>query len=96
VIHGLQKLLYSGLLILLCISCASDDALYYKNAAVAVWDFDNLSPATSVQNNLGELLSSQVIEVLQEKGEHPIVERERLKSFSLELHHLSMSQPAWN
>lgn len=64
------------LVIMLC-SCASD-APYKGNAAVAVWDFDNLTPSASVRDDLGEVMSSQVIDTLQKRGDHPVVERQRL------------------
>ena len=69
---------FTILILLLSFSCASDNAVLLRNAAVAVWDFDNLSPSASEQHNLGELLSGQVIEVLQKQGDHPVIEREQL------------------
>jgi len=65
------------LLTVILISCASD-APYPGNAAVAVWDFDNLTPAASAGDDFGEVLSSQVIDALQKRGDHPVVERQRL------------------
>lgn len=62
---------------LMCYSCASD-APYQGNAAVAVWDIDNLTPAASAADDLGEVLSSQVIDTLQKRGDHPVVERQHL------------------
>jgi len=71
---------FSGFLfVLLFISCASDRTSSLRNAAVAVWDFDNLTPSAVQYDDLGELLSSQVIAVLQEKGDHALVERDRLR-----------------
>jgi curli biogenesis system outer membrane secretion channel CsgG len=77
--EGHLKLQYKLLLLsvfILC-SCASE-APYPGNAAVAVWDLDNLTPAASGRDDLGELLSSQVIDTLQKRGDHPVVERQRL------------------
>ncbi|MEW6600782.1 MAG: FlgO family outer membrane protein [Nitrospirota bacterium] len=64
-------------LLLLINSCASDGK-YPVNAAVAVWDFDNLTPSANAAEDLGEVLSSQVTAALQKKGDHPVVERQRL------------------
>ena len=66
------------ILMMLCMSCASDNTAHYKDAAVAVWDLDNLTPSASAQSDLGELLSAQVIEAIQSKGDYTVVERERL------------------
>jgi len=63
--------------VLVSYSCASDGP-YPGNAAVAVWDFDNLTPAASDSDDLGEVLSLQVIDALQKRGDHPVVERQRL------------------
>ncbi len=78
-------------LVLACISCASAPA-NQEDAALAVWDIENLTPSISVQHDMGELLSSRVIEVAQKKG-HAIVERERLL-LALEELHLSASSLA--
>lgn len=64
-------------LVLLFCSCASD-APYQGDAAVAVWDFDDLTPGDSTMDGLGEMLSSQAIDTLQKRGGHPVVERQRL------------------
>jgi curli biogenesis system outer membrane secretion channel CsgG len=64
--------------VLLCISCVSNNKGYQKNIVIAVWDFDNLTPSANNQHDLGEFLSSQVIEALKERGDIYIVERERL------------------
>ena len=74
---NILKLICMTIFILLCISCASD-APYQGNPAVAVWDFDNLTPAAAVKEDLGEILSLQVIDTLQKRGDHPVVERQRL------------------
>jgi curli biogenesis system outer membrane secretion channel CsgG len=77
--EGHLKLRYKLLLLIVIIlsSCAAD-APYQGNAAVAVWDFDNLTPAASANDDLGEVLSSHVIDTLQKRGDHPVVERQRL------------------
>ncbi len=75
--NRILKLIYSMMFVTLCLSCATGST-YPDNAVVAVWDFDNLTPSVYAQPDLGELLSSQVIETLQKKGGHPLVERDRL------------------
>jgi curli biogenesis system outer membrane secretion channel CsgG len=73
--------IYSGLFLLpalFFISCASPPVSSEKANTVAVWDLDDHSPSASSQPQLGELLSSQVIEVIQKRGVYTIVERERL------------------
>ncbi|MEW6380074.1 MAG: CsgG/HfaB family protein [bacterium] len=55
------------------------DTAIEKGAAVAVWDFDNLSPSAEGQPpSLGELLSAQVMESLQSRGDVTVIERQRL------------------
>lgn len=65
-------------------SCAPEP--YQKGVTIAVWDLDDLSPSAIVQPHLGELLSGQVIEILQKRGDYAIVERERLLLALEELH----------
>lgn len=66
-------------------SCAPQPVLYQKGVSIAVWDIDDLSPTTSAQPHIGELLSGQVIEILQKRG-YIVVERERLLLALEELH----------
>lgn len=47
-------------------------------ATVAVWEFEDASPAGAAQPGLGDLLSAQVMEVLQKGGKYAVVEREKL------------------
>jgi TolB-like protein len=49
-----------------------------KGTAVAVWDFDNLSLSAGDQPSLGEILSSQVMEVIGARRGVVVIERERL------------------
>jgi curli biogenesis system outer membrane secretion channel CsgG len=60
------------------LSCSH--APYDKNAirTVAVWDLDDLSPEGYARPDLGELLSSRIIEVIQKTGRYSVIERERL------------------
>jgi len=45
---------------------------------IAVWDLDNLNPAELEEFQLGELLASKVMEVLEESGQWVVVERKEL------------------
>jgi curli biogenesis system outer membrane secretion channel CsgG len=67
-------------------SCAPQPVLYQKGVSIAVWDIDDLSPTASAQPHIGDLLSGQVIETLQKRGDYDIVERERLLLALEELH----------
>ena len=49
-----------------------------KPSAVAVWDFDNLSPARYAQPDLGERLAAEATEAIMRKGGCEVVERQRL------------------
>lgn len=64
-------------LLLCCISCAAVPDSVEQRATVAVWDLENVSPGRSGVD-VGEVLASQVIGVLQRKGEYTVVERTRL------------------
>lgn len=59
-------------------SCAGRPTLVGKGTTIAVWDLEDASPMTRVRPDLGEILSAQVIETLQGKGDLLVVERERL------------------
>ena len=61
---------------LLFISCAST-IRESGEVTIAVWDLEDLSPSTSIQPDLGELLSGRIIETLSNK-EYTVIERERL------------------
>jgi curli biogenesis system outer membrane secretion channel CsgG len=47
-------------------------------STVAVWDFDNLSPARYAQPDLGERLAAETTEAILRKGSCEVVERQRL------------------
>jgi curli biogenesis system outer membrane secretion channel CsgG len=49
-----------------------------KPSSVAVWDFDNLSPAQMAQPDLGERLAGEATEAIARKGTYQVVERQRL------------------
>ncbi len=62
----------------LLIGCASTPSKSERIGTIAVWDFDDLSLEKGIQPSLGEVLSSQIIEVLKGKGDYVVVERQRL------------------
>jgi curli biogenesis system outer membrane secretion channel CsgG len=62
---------------LLISGCATPPDPYDRTSAIAVWDLENLSPTGSPTQDLGGILSGEVIEAVREKG-YPVVERERL------------------
>jgi curli biogenesis system outer membrane secretion channel CsgG len=79
----------SALLILFLVmlsSCASQQVSYEEGGTLAVWDLDNLGPLKNSTPDLGELLSSQIIDTLQKQGDYTVVERERLLLALEELH----------
>lgn len=61
---------------LLLASCAST-LREHQEAAIAVWDLEDLSPSASPRPDLGGLLSSKIIEILKNR-DYTVVERERL------------------
>jgi curli biogenesis system outer membrane secretion channel CsgG len=65
-------------LILFLTGCATSPSPYEKGTPIAVWDVENLSTSGGRSSGLGELLSSQVIEALQKRGDFTVVEREHL------------------
>ena len=66
------------ILYLALISCTSTSLFIDRGATIAVWDLDDLSPASAAQTSLGDLLSNQVIETLIARGDYAIIEREQL------------------
>jgi hypothetical protein len=53
--------------------------------AVAVWNLENLSMGDTSRPDLGELLSSEIMQTVKEKGGVPVVEREKLVTVLQEL-----------
>ena len=51
---------------------------HQRTATIAVWNLDDLSPSTIVRPEIGELLSGEIINAVNQKGEYSVVERERL------------------
>jgi len=62
----------------LLIGCASSPSTNERGGSIAVWDLDDLSLKKGIPPSLGEVLSSQIIEVLKARGEYVVVERQRL------------------
>jgi hypothetical protein len=48
-----------------------------ENAPIAVWDLEDVSPLGEARPDLGELLSSQIIETFKNQVKYTVVERER-------------------
>jgi curli biogenesis system outer membrane secretion channel CsgG len=77
--------LFLSLMVFL-VSCATGPVSYTKGAPLAVWDLEDLSPSAGGNAGLGELLSSRIMETLQQRGDFTIIERERLLLALQELH----------
>ena len=58
--------------------CAAAPAAVEKGAAIAVWDLENMTPGQQSLPDLGELLSSRIIETINNSGNYTVVEREKL------------------
>jgi TolB-like protein len=70
--------LLSVLLIIISLSsCATEPVRDEQKKGLAVWDLEDLSPAPS-RLDIGELLSARVVEVMKNRGDYTVVERERL------------------
>lgn len=67
-----------AVVVVIGISCADRLLVAEKAATIAVWDLEDASPLDQVQPDLGEILSSQIVETLKEKRNVIVVERERL------------------
>ena len=50
-----------------------------RGPVVAVWDLEDVGPLTKASPVLGELLSSEILETIKQKGTYTVVERERLQ-----------------
>lgn len=69
-------ILLSGAILL--IGCASSLSKGERGGSIAVWDLDDLSLRKGTQLHLGEILSGKIIEVLKDRGDYVVVERQRL------------------
>jgi len=58
--------------------CSSISPKTEQGITLAVWDLDDLSLKRGSWPNLGEILSGQIIEVLKDRGDYVVVERQRL------------------
>lgn len=63
---------------ILFIGCASSPQKGEAGGTIAVWDLDDLSLSRGAQLHLGEILSGKIIEVLKDRGDYVVVERQRL------------------
>jgi curli biogenesis system outer membrane secretion channel CsgG len=54
-------------------------AISERAPVVAVWDLEDVGPLTKASPVVGELLSSEIIETIRQKGTSTVVERERLR-----------------
>jgi curli biogenesis system outer membrane secretion channel CsgG len=59
-------------------ACATKSDLYKSVVTVAIWNLKDLSPSDVVRPDLGELLSTKVIETFKETDLYIVIERERL------------------
>lgn len=59
-------------------SCATAPVAIEKGSAIAVWDLENMTPGQQALPDLGELLSSTIIETINSSGDYTVVEREKL------------------
>ncbi len=50
-----------------------------RRSVVAVWDLEDVGPLTKGSPVLGELLSSEILETIKQKGTYTVVERQRLQ-----------------
>lgn len=50
-----------------------------RRPVVAVWDLEDVGPLPKAAPVLGELLSSEILETIKQKGTYTVVERERLR-----------------
>lgn len=76
VLIGLLILILSSLPLVM--GCASSPQKGETGGTIAVWDLDDLSLTKGTQLHLGEMLSGKIIEVLKERSDFVVVERQRL------------------
>ncbi len=73
----MHALLFLIGVLMLITSCAGPPAVPERGAVIAVWTVEDLSLA-SARQDLGDILSDQIIETIKKKGEYEVVERKRL------------------
>jgi len=66
------------LFVLFFASCATAPVAIEKGAAIAVWDLENMTPGQQSLPDLGEVLSSRIIEIINNSGDYTVVDREKL------------------
>jgi len=76
-----RQIVPSLFLALALTACASTPQAVVSESrpVVAVWDLEDVGPLTKASPVLGELLSSEVLETIKQKGTYTVVERERLR-----------------
>ena len=77
-------LLFSGILFLA--SCGTAPDTPTPRDAIAVWSLEDNSPSVPAQPDLGQILSSKIMETIKKRGDYVVVERERLLRVLEELH----------
>ena len=75
--RGTPRWLFCILLVLLT-ACATRPVVTERRLAVAIWDLEAMDPLAEIRSDLGEMLSSQIIDTFNQRGNYTIVERERL------------------
>lgn len=50
-----------------------------RGPVVAVWDLEDVGPFAKAPPGLGEILSTEIIEAIRQKGVYTVVERDRLR-----------------
>ncbi|MDY6842808.1 MAG: CsgG/HfaB family protein [Thermodesulfobacteriota bacterium] len=73
-----KRYLISFALFIILTGCATTPVQYEKDTSIAIWEIENLSPVKSIHSDLGDLLSSKVIETFSETGLYTVVERQQL------------------
>jgi curli biogenesis system outer membrane secretion channel CsgG len=79
---GMKLILFSLCILLAglagCATLKGEPAEPSGNAAVAVWDLEDLSYSPAPFPDMSEMLSGQIIEAIRQKGEHTVIERQKL------------------
>ena len=60
-----------------CAAGSIDQPAQPVHWSVAIFDYENVSPANMAQMNLGELLTAKAIETVSEMGRYQVVERQQ-------------------
>ena len=76
--HQFVPFLYLALALAAC-APTPQAVVSERGPVVAVWDLEDVGPLTKASPALGELLSSEILETIKQKGTYTVVERERLQ-----------------